>query len=181
MKIAVMVGSLRKESMNRKIFQNYRKIAGGGHQFLEVKVDGFPHYNSDLHEDGFPQDVENAAKTLKESDGLIFFTPEYNYSVPGFLKNALDWLSRLESKPFDNLPTTIVGASPGKAGTARMQYDLRKIGVFLNLHFMNRPEVMISQVQNILDDDGKISDESTVSFLKKHFSSFLQFIEKNKR
>lgn len=176
MNIAVFVGSLRKDSYNRAIYEIYKKLAGNRLIFTEVKIDHFPHYNADLHQNGFPNEVLTANQIIKESKGILFFTPEYNYSLPGFLKNGIDWLSRLDPQPFDKKLAAIIGASPGKIGTARMQYDLRKTGVFLNLHFLNKPEIMISNVHELINKDGEITDESTIKFLEKHIDAFIKFI-----
>jgi len=86
-------------------------------------------------------------------------TPEYNFSVPGVLKNAIDWASRPPSPPLDSKPAAIMGASPGRLGTARAQYHLRQMGVFLNLHFVNRPEVMIAGAAKAFDESGRLTDE----------------------
>lgn len=96
---------------------------------------------------------------------MLFVTPEYNYSVPGGLKNAIDWLSRLSPQPFAGKPAAVMGASIGMLGTARMQYHMRQIGVFLDLHFINRPEVMVGQAAGRVDEAGHLNDDRTREFI----------------
>lgn len=179
MKIITMVGSLRKNSYNRMVYDFYKSIAENV-EFYEIYTDKFPHYNADLHEKRFPDEITYASNLIKNSDGVLFFSPEYNYSVPGTLKNALDWLSRLDPPPLAKKPASVIGASPGNIGTARMQYDLRKIGIFLDIFFMNKPEIMISNVYKKFDEQGVLTDEATKEHLKKHVEAFQDFIRKTR-
>jgi chromate reductase, NAD(P)H dehydrogenase (quinone) len=178
MKILVLIGSLSKTSINRSVYEAYRKVVGDQASFEEGRFDDFPLYNDDILEVGTPVPVERLGRQIGQADAVIFFTPEYNYSVPGGLKNALDWISRLKPQPFAGKPGAIIGSSPGKVGTARMQYHLRQIGVFLDLYFMNKPEVMISGAKSLLDEKGELVDEATLEHLKKHFAKFAEFTAK---
>lgn len=175
-KILALVGSLRAASYNRRIYEVYKELAQGKVDMTEGKFDDFPLYNADLHTAGFPEVVLRLAGQIREADGILFVSPEYNYSVPGALKNALDWVSRLENQPFSGKRAAIMGASPGKVGTARMQYHLRQIGVFLNISFMNRPEVMVSEVHKIVDENGRLTAPKTRDFLKTHLNHFREFL-----
>ena len=112
---------------------------------------------------------------------MLFSSPEYNYSVPGILKNAIDWASRQPTPPFDGKPVAIMGASPGLIGTARAQYHLRQICVFLNAHPLNRPEVMISQAMNKFDKDGKLTDEQTRKFMTDLLTALADWTRKLRR
>lgn len=172
-KVTVFVGSLRQGSFNRATYLAYHEIAGTRFEFDEIAFGDWPLYNQDITEE--PAAVANAAARLKHSDGILFFSPEYNYSVPGALKNAIDWLSRNNDKPFDEKRAAIIGASPSALGTGRMQYHLRQIGVFLNLHFLNKPEVMINQAMNKYDS-GRLIDEETRKFLGIHAEAFEAFL-----
>lgn len=175
MKIAVFVGSLRKKSLNRAVFETYQELASA--EFEEIPYHEFPHYNADVQHSGFPEAVLGAGKIIEKSDAILFFSPEYNYSVPGALKNGLDWLSRLPGAPMAGKPASVIGASPGRLGTARMQYHLRQIAVFLDLRFMNKPEVMIGGATHLIDtDSGQVTDEKTRDFLQAHFTSFKLFV-----
>lgn len=175
MKISVIVGSLRKKSYNRSVYNCYRQLAPKEIEFVEVEIKDFPLYNADVENQGIPDVVTKAANLIRSSDGILFFTPEYNYSIPGGLKNALDWLSRLPNHPFSEMKAGVIGASPSQAGTARMQYDLRKVAVFLNMTFMNRPEIMINRCHEKINDQGILTDESTKKFLSKHLEAFIKF------
>lgn len=176
MRILVLIGSLRTNSFNRKIAEAYEELAGERARFIEGDYSKFPLYSEDIQKNGFPPEVEQLAQQVREADGVLFVSPEYNYSVPGALKNALDWLSRLKDQPFAKKPATVIGASMGSIGTARMQYHLRQIGVFLDLHFMVKPEVMVGQVQNLIGESGKLTDEKTLKHLSGHFEAFREFV-----
>lgn len=173
-KVIGIIGSLRAESINRIVFNEYKALVKGKFELDEGEIKDFPLYNEDI--DGAPEAVKNLSKKILNSDGVIFFSPEYNYSIPGLLKNALDWISREESKPFNEKPAAIIGASPGNIGTARMQYHLRQVAVFLNINVLNKPEVMIGQSFEKVKD-GKLVDEKTKEFLIKHADSFLKHMK----
>ena len=174
--IAVLIGSLREKSYNRMLFEAYQNMSEGKFRFEEIKYHDFPFYNQDLQDIEMPQQVKDAGSIVRESAGVLFISPEYNYSLPGALKNAIDWLSRLENQPFKGKPAAIMGCSPSNQGTARMQYHLRQMGVFLDLRVMNGPEVMVSQCQNKFSDKGQIEDARTKEILRDHIQAFKQFI-----
>jgi chromate reductase len=142
--------------------------------------DGFPFYNADLqHEHGFPKDVRALADAVHAADGVMFVTPEYNFSVPGALKNALDWLSRLEDRPFAGKPVAIQSAATGPVGGARAQYHLRQIFVFLDAIAFTRPEVFVSFAKSKVDEvKGELVDEQTRHFIKLQLAAFGHFIRK---
>lgn len=174
MKIVGLVGSLRKDSLHKKIFNHYKDLASEHFQLSLGDISKIPMYDGE--QDDHPA-VMKLAEQIQEADGVIFFSPEYNYSIPGSLKNALDALSRQSPQPFAGKPATIVGASPGNAGTARMQYHLRQVGVFLDLHFLNKPEVMISGAFSKMNGD-RIVDGPTIEFLGTHVHAFSRFVSK---
>ena len=118
-----------------------------------------PLYNEDIYAKGFPSPVADFRARIKAADALLICTPEYNYSVPGVLKNAIDWVSRPPEQPFDGKPIAIVSASPAFTGGARAQYHLRQIFVYLNPHILNRPEVMISAAHTRFDTKGELTDD----------------------
>lgn len=171
MKVIGIIGSIREGSIHRKIFNSYKELCKEHFELIEGEIKDIPMYNGE-------DDIESVKKLsdqILNADGVIFFSPEYNYSVPGVLKNTLDALSRQDPQPLSNKKSAIIGASPGNVGSARMQYHLRQIGVFLNIHFLNKPEVMISSAMDKLGDNG-ISDQDTVDFLSKHAKSLKEFI-----
>lgn len=173
-KIVGIIGSLRKGSVHRVLFNEYKALASSVFDLEEADISGIPLYNQDIQTT--PESVVAVAKQIQNSDGVIFFSPEYNYSIPGVLKNAIDWLSREKPVPFAGKGGAIVGASPGRVGTARMQYHLRQVVVFLDLHMMNKPEMMISGAFDIISD-GKLQDDKTKEYLKGHADSFKGFIK----
>jgi chromate reductase len=121
--------------------------------------------------------VNALAESIRSADGVIFVTPEYNYSVPGVLKNAIDWVSRLPEQPFKNKPVALQSASQGALGGARAQYHLRQMMVFLEAYVFNRPEVIIAAAKGKFDEsNGQISDEPTRGMIKQQLAGFAQFI-----
>ena len=162
-KVVAFCGSLRKASFNRMALNAFieRLPAGTSAQIIEID---WPLYNADIQAQGFPDKVQAAQKAMLEADGLVLVTPEYNYGPSGVLKNAIDWLSRMTPQPFAAKPIAMFGASGGVLGTARAQYQLRQIMVFLDGRPVNKPEVMIGAAQNRFAD-GKLTDEATGKLL----------------
>ena len=119
-----------------------------------------PPYNEDVRERGYPSVVADLRHRAKSADAVLFVTPEYNYSVPGVLKNAIDWVSRPPDPPFSGKPCAIMGASISMFGSARAQYHLRQMCVFLDMHPINRPEVMIPSAQDKFDSAGQLIDDT---------------------
>jgi chromate reductase len=137
-----------------------------------------PLYNADVQAEGFPKPVTEMADAIRKADGLIFCTPEYNYSVPGVLKNAIDWLSRLEDQPFAGKPVLLQSVSGGALGGARMQYHLRQVMVFVEALVFTRPEVFIGPAASKFDDDLKLTDQPTRDIIKRQLGGFETFIRK---
>jgi chromate reductase, NAD(P)H dehydrogenase (quinone) len=162
-KVVAFCGSLRKASFNRMALHAFieRLPAGASAQTIEID---WPLYNADIQAQGFPDKVQAAQKAMIEADGLVLVTPEYNYGPSGVLKNAIDWLSRMTPQPFAAKPIAMFGASGGVLGTARAQYQLRQIMVFLDGRPVNKPEVMIGAAQTRFVD-GKLTDEATGKLL----------------
>lgn len=173
MNVIGIVGSLRKDSYHRQIFNHYKEICADQFTLTEGVIEGIPFFDGENMDNA---QVAALGEQIKAADGVIFFSPEYNYSIPGGLKNAIDWLSRLDPQPFAGKPATIIGGSPGAVGGARMQYHLRQVGVFLDLNFLNKPEVMISGMFGKVSD-GRITDDATVDFLATHAAAFSSFIQ----
>jgi chromate reductase, NAD(P)H dehydrogenase (quinone) len=172
-----LLGSLRKGSYNAAIARALPGLAPDGVTIRALgSVGAFPLYDADLQAQGFPADVLTMAEAIAKADGVIIVTPEYNYSVPGVLKNALDWLSRLPAQPFAGKPTAIQSGSPGIIGGARAQYHLRQILVFLEAAVMNKPEVMVSQIAQKVDaGSGELTDQPTRDFIAAQLQAFATF------
>ena len=160
-------GSLRRASFNTAALRAAAGLAPAG---MEVEtytgLAAIPPYDDDVSQQGFPPPVADLRARIQAADALLIVTPEYNYSVPGVLKNAIDWASRPPEQPFDGKPIAIMGASPGALGTARAQYHLRQMFVFLNGMVLNRPEVMIAQAGTRFDAEGRLTDEKTREFVR---------------
>jgi chromate reductase len=172
-----LLGSLRKASFHGAIVRALPELAPQGVKISHLgSVSDFPHYDADIQAEGFPSAVTDMAKSIAEADGVIIVTPEYNYSVPGSLKNALDWLSRVPSAPFAGKPVALQTGSPGTIGGARAQYHLRQILVFLDAMVLNKPEVMITALgTRIGADTGELADEGIRDFIKGQLSTFALF------
>ena len=176
----VLLGSLRKGSFHGAFAKALPSIAPANVKisFLQ-SVGQFPMYNSDDHADSFPAAVVEMGEAIKSADGVIIVSPEYNYSIPGGLKNAIDWLSRLPNAPFAGKPLSIMSGSPGPIAGARMQYQLRQVLVFLDAIAFNKPEVMIGGINGKVDVElGEITDEATVDFVRAHLEAFAGFVER---
>ena len=158
-------GSLRTGSYNAAALQAAAAVAPTGITLEQVGLAGIPLYDEDVRSAGAPPAVSALAKAIAMADAVLIATPEYNYSIPGVLKNAIDWLSRLDPQPFAGKPVAILGASMGRLGTARAQYHLRQVFVFLDAMVLNKPEVMIAAAHTLVDDSGTLTDETTRKFL----------------
>jgi chromate reductase len=172
-----LLGSLRKASYHAAVARALPALAPEGVTITPLgSIGEFPLYDADIQAGGFPAGVLAMGEAIAASDGLIIVTPEYNYSVPGGLKNALDWLSRLPTQPLAGKPTAIQTGSPGLVGGARAQYHLRQILVFLDAAVMNKPEVMISQMMTKIDaTTGELTDEATRTFIGTQLKAFAAF------
>jgi chromate reductase len=158
-------GSLRKGSYNTASLRAAQELAPPGMRIEIADIAALPLYNEDVKAAGFPPPVQHLRQRIAAADALLFATPEYNYSMSGVLKNAIDWASRPPDQPFNDKPAAIMGASPGVTGTARAQYHLRQSCVFLNMHLVNRPEVMIGAAASRFDAEGRLTDEATRGFV----------------
>ncbi|MDU4424506.1 NADPH-dependent FMN reductase [Raoultella planticola] len=183
LKVVTLLGSLRKGSFNGMVARTLPGIAPAGMEIVALpSIGDIPLYDADIQqEDGFPQSVQDIAQQIREADGVVIVTPEYNYSVPGGLKNAIDWLSRLPEQPLSGKPVLIQTSSMGAIGGARCQYHLRQILVFLDAMVMNKPEFMGSVIQNKVDpQSGEVVDQSTLDHLSGQLSAFAEYIQRVK-
>jgi chromate reductase len=161
-KVLGISGSLRQGSYNTAVLRAAAELVPSG-MTLELSDDirNLPLYDDDVRQAGLPPAVATFRQKLAAVDAVLIVSPEYNYSIPGVLKNAIDWASRPPEQPFDGKTLAIMGASPGNYGTARMQYHLRQVAVFLNMQVLNRPEVLIARAQEKVDANGKLTDQAT--------------------
>jgi chromate reductase len=177
-RILGVAGSLRRGSFNAAALRAARELAPTGMTIEIFDLAPIPMYNDDVRLEGYPPPVADFRARIKAADGLLLATPEYNYSTSGVLKNAIDWASRPPDHPFDGKPIGLVGASAGTLGTARAQYHLRQMFVFLNGFVMNRPEVMIPGAQGKFDAEGELTDQQTRDFISLHLAAFKAWVLK---
>jgi chromate reductase, NAD(P)H dehydrogenase (quinone) len=152
-------GSLRKASYNSAALRAAQELAPGSTVISLANIAAIPIYNDDVREQGVPPSVVSLVEQIATADAVLIATPEYNYTIPGVLKNAIDWASKAPDQPFRHKPVAVMGASMGAIGTARAQYDLRKVFVFLDAYVLNQPEIMIAVAQTKFNVDGSLTDE----------------------
>lgn len=175
-----LLGSLRRGSYNAAIARALPALAPEGVGIDPLGSAGdLPLYNADIQAEGFPAAVQQMGEAIARADGVIIVTPEYNYSVSGVLKNALDWVSRLPAQPFAGKPVAIQSGSPGMLGGARAQYHLRQSLVFLDARVLNKPEVMVGQIASKVDSaSGELTDEATRQVIAGQLQAFAAFVRR---
>ncbi|HEX6883541.1 MAG TPA: NAD(P)H-dependent oxidoreductase [Planctomycetota bacterium] len=167
LRILGLAGSLRKASYNRALIRAAAELAPPDARVEGFELDGIPPFNEDLEQTP-PAAVLELKRRIRAADALLIATPEYNYSIPGVLKNAIDWASRpYGDSAWAGKPAALLGATPGTLGTARAQYHLRQVCVFLDVHVLNRPEVLIAQAHERFDAQGRLTDEPTRERVRK--------------
>ncbi|MDO5703711.1 MAG: NADPH-dependent FMN reductase [Paracoccus sp. (in: a-proteobacteria)] len=177
-RLGTLTGSLRAESYSRRVALAVADLIPEDARISELPSVGLlPHFDQDLLADGVPQSVANLSQALAEQDGLVLVSPEYNWSIPGVLKNALDWLSRLHPMPLKDLPVLIVTASPGLLGGARAHAPIRNVLHSLDCRILARPEIQIARVpEKLAVDTPRISDPQTAAFLRERLQAFVEFV-----
>jgi chromate reductase len=177
-KIAVFVGSIREKSSNKALARSLEKLAPAGMEFEYIDIQ-LPLYNEDIENAGIPAEVKKVKETVESADGVLFVTPEYNRSVPGVLKNAIDWVSRPYGQTsFANKPVGIVGSSMGPVGTAVAQSDLRHIMLFQNARVLGQPEVYVASAYEVFDEEGKVLSERWEKNFREYMTAFAAWIGK---
>ena len=175
-KVGYLIGSIAKDSINRKLAHAMLKLAPAQLEFREVSFRDLPIYSYDYDSD-YPEAGRKFKQDIESSDAILIVTPEYNRSIPGGLKNAIDWASRpWGTNSFARIPSAVIGTSPGAIGTAVGQQHLRSILGFLNSPQMNSPEAYIQFKEEMINDAGEIADASTAEFLRKYLDAFHEFI-----
>ncbi|MCE3238828.1 MAG: NADPH-dependent reductase protein [Gammaproteobacteria bacterium] len=180
LQVAVIVGSLRKDSFNRKLAYALDKLKHPKLQFSYSKIDTIPLYNQDL-DNNLPVSVVKLKQDVADADAVLFVTPEYNRSIPGVLKNVIDWGTRPYGKNvWARKPIAIVGTSPGAIGTAVAQSHLRSIMVSLDAIVIGQPEIYLVYKEGMIDENFIVIEENTRNFLQKFLDQFSTRIEKHK-
>lgn len=176
--IAVIVGSLRKDSINKKLARALEKLGNDIFTFKTVDISGIPPYNQDLENDA-PAAVRQMKEAVATADAVLFVTPEYNRSIPGVLKNVLDWGSRPYGQNiWSGKPAAMAGCSAGAVGTAVAQAHLRSVLGFLGMALTVQPEVYFHDTPGLVAEDGTVENERTAKFLRGFLSSFSAWIDK---
>ena len=171
-------GSLRAASFNTGLLRAAQELAPDGMTIEIADIAGVPLYNEDIYQKGFPPAVETLRQQVAAADAVILATPEYNYSIAAPLKNAIDWVSRPPAPlAFDGKPVAIMGAAAGRLGTARAQYHLRQVLVFLNAHVINKPEVMVGGASGAFTD-GKLTDETARDLIRQQLEALQAFAKR---
>lgn len=174
--IAVLVGSLRRESINRRLARALEQLAAGKARFEFVEIGDLPLYNQDFDQD-YPAQGNRIKQQVRSADAVLFVTPEYNRSVPGVLKNAIDLASRpYGDSAFAGKPAAVIGASIGVIGTALAQQHLRNILAYLDMQVLGQPEAFLHFKDGLIDDDGRISNSGTQEFLQGFVDRFLTLV-----
>jgi chromate reductase len=174
-RILGIAGSLRRESYNRSALRAAVQLAPQDAVLETFELDGIPGFNQD-EEQNPPAKVAELKQRVQNADAILIVTPEYNYSIPGVLKNAIDWASRpYGDSAWNGKPVAIMGASIGTFGTARAQYHLRQSFVFLNMFPINQPEVMIGNAAQRFDPQGNLTDETTKDHIRRLLQNLVQW------
>ena len=179
--VLVICGSLRKGSLNAMVARALPALAPPGMTMTEAPpFAGFPLYNADLHADGkFPAAVEAWCDAIRKADGVVIVSPEYNWSIPGPLKNAIDWASKVANGPFKEKPVALQSAAPGQVGGARMQYHLRMALTSIDAVMFGKPEIFVNMAASKIDEKtGALTDEPTRKIIGQQLAAFAKFIER---
>ncbi|MFC0399974.1 NADPH-dependent FMN reductase [Paraburkholderia rhizosphaerae] len=178
--IAVIVGSLRRESFNRQLAHALISLAPADFKFEFVDIGGLPLYNQEYDAD-FPESARQFKRQIESADALLFVTAEYNRSIPGVLKNALDWGSRpWGHSSWTDKPAAVAGTSPGAMGTALSQQHLRNVLAYLDVHTMGQPEMFIKHDASRIDANGKIINDDTRKFLQNFVDTYVGWVKRHK-
>ena len=177
-KVGYLIGSLSKDSINRVLSQCLIAVAPDDLEFHEIPIKDLPLYNRDLDDD-YPAEATALKQAIADSDALLFITPEYNRSIPGALKNAIDWASRpWGQNSFDHIPAAVIGASVGAIGTAVGQQPLRSILSYCNARQMTAPEAYIHFDPEVYLASGEVTDEDSRAFLRTFMTEFRDHVER---
>ena len=175
-RVGYFVGSLSSRSINRELSEALLRLAPEELQFVEIPIGELPLYSPDF-DGNYPPEAVALKDAIRRSDALLFVTPEYNRSIPGALKNAIDWASRpWGDNAFDQIPAAVIGASTGSIGTALAQQSLRGVLSFCNARQMTAPEAYIRYTAELFPGDGVVTDESTTAFLANYMAAFRDYV-----
>ena len=181
MKILGISGSLRRESFNTRLLHDAMALGPDGVSIEPFDLAPIPLYNEDVRTVGYPPDVARFRDAIRAADALLVVSPEYNFSIPGVLKNAIDWASRPPDQPLADKPAAIMGVSTGLSGTLRMQYHLRQVLNGLNARLVNHPEVTVRSAAEKFAANGGLTDEATRQIVQKLVSALVEWTNRLKK
>ena len=179
--VLTICGSLRKKSYNAALVRALPALAPGGMKLTAApRVDTMPHYNHDDQEaTGFPPSVTAFADAIRAADGVIIVSPEYNWTIPGTLKNAIDWVSRMKEQPFKDKPVALQSCSGALLGGSRMQYHLRQSLTSVDVVLFGRPEVIVTFAAQKFDPNTlELKDQTAIDMIKLQLAAFEKFIRR---
>lgn len=168
-------GSLRGSSYNTALLKAFAGSVPAPHSFAIADISDLPLYNDDVRLAGYPAATVRFRHALGAADAVVFSTPEYNYSIPGVLKNAIDWASRPPDQPFARKPVAMLSASTSMLGGARAQYHLRQMLVFLDALPLNRPEVFVAQAQGKFDEEARLVDQTAIDLIDQSAKALIEW------
>jgi chromate reductase, NAD(P)H dehydrogenase (quinone) len=178
--VITICGSLRKASFNAALARQLPKLAPAAMTITAgPSIETLPLFNQDVLDVAVPQPVEALAAAMRAADGVIIVSPEYNWSMPGPLKNAIDWLSKVKNQPFEGKPIAIQSAAPGQLGGARMQYHLRQALTSIGAEMLVRPEIFVNlAAEKFAKDTLELTDQPTIDIIKLQLGNFEKFIRR---
>lgn len=179
MNVAILCGSLRKQSYNRKLLNTIKHNAPTHWTFKEIPIGSIPFYNADIEENGDPKEVTTLKEAIRQADGVLIVSPEYNNGMPAAIKNALDWAaSPPDESPLPKKPFALAGASPQGAGTVQAQTQIRQTLIAIDAHVMPGPKILVGRVHNrVGEDEEMMTDESTVKRIKNYVNVFDEWMK----
>jgi chromate reductase, NAD(P)H dehydrogenase (quinone) len=181
LKVIGICGSLRQHSYNKLLLQAAGKLLADQVQFSIADISGIPLFNQD-HEDPLPEVVANLKSAIESADALVISTPEYNFSIPGVLKNAIDWLTRPAGQnSLNGKPVATIGATIGGFGTVGAQLHLRQVLSVLNMYVVNQPMVLVAQAHTKFDDEGNLTDQMAQDLLKQLMTNLVNWTQQLKK
>lgn len=180
-KVLAISGGLRKASLNSALLRNAQELAPPGMTITIADLSAIPFYDDDIRVAGYPPAVASFRQSIAQADAILIASPEFNRSIPGVLKNAIDWASRPPEQPFAGKPVAVMGASPGMLGTAFANHHLRQLFVYLDAVVLPGPEVLINASLTKFDAQGKLTDEGSRKFVQDHLVKLMDFAKRLKK
>ena len=181
LKILGLCGSLRKGSYNRMLLKLATEVAPADLSVESIELGNIPFFDGDVFDKGYPASAAALRERIRAADGVLIVTPDYNFTLSAVLKNAIDWASRGADQPFVGKPLTVMSATQGPLGGARVQYDVRRIMQFMQVFIMPRPETFVGSAAGKFNAEGQCTDEVTRKFVTEHMAAFRDWVVRMKK